>query len=172
MTMALALPGRRQAPPAAFCEELAELHGCCFAHGWTAGSFAALLAAAHTDVLSWRGHGSGKPMDGFVLVRAVAGEGEILTLCVRPACRRRGLGRKLLNASLAHMLVRGAGEVFLEVAEDNLAAIGLYRAAGFEKTGRRSAYYAGEGPPKDALVMRLANIVLINDHKIGGQESH
>ena len=169
---ALARHGDRQTPLAAFCDELAELHGRCFAHGWTADSLATLLAAEHTDVFSWRCPGPVGRLDGFVLMRAVAGEGEILTLCVRPACRGRGIGRRLLDAALAHMLARGAGEIFLEVAEDNRTAIGLYRAAGFETTGRRRNYYAGEGPPKDALVMRLANIVIMNDHTAGGQESH
>ncbi len=172
MTVEPVMRNGRQVSPAAFCDELAQLHGRCFAHGWTAGAFAALLAGEHTGVLSWRSRDSGRRLDGFVLMRAVAGEGEILTLCVHPACRRRGLGRRLLDAALAHMLARGAGEVFLEVAVDNGAAIGLYRAAGFQKTGRRRGYYAGERPPKDALVMRLANIVLNTGDETGGQESH
>jgi len=147
-----------------FYHELAALHGRCFATGWNAGAFAGLLESGFTDVLSWRSGGNAA-LAGFVLMRTVAGEGEILALCVDPAHRRGGAGRDLLNMALTHMLAHGAGEVFLEVAVDNRAALSLYRSAGFRTAGRRHNYYSGADQPKDALVMRLANIVMNKDLK-------
>ena len=50
----------------------------------------------------------------------------------------------------------GARTLFLEVGFDNPAARRLYQSLGFAEVGRRAAYYARvEGPPADAIVMRL-----------------
>lgn len=99
---------------------------------------------------------SGGVLTGFVLARTAAGEAEILTLAVHPKQRRQGLARQLMQAAMAQARRQGACEMFLEVAVDNAAAIGLYSALGFEKRGRRYGYYGGvENPATDALVMRL-----------------
>ena len=50
----------------------------------------------------------------------------------------------------------GAVRLFLEVAEDNVAARALYERAGFGQIGRRKAYYAApDGGRTDALVLAL-----------------
>jgi ribosomal-protein-alanine N-acetyltransferase len=49
-----------------------------------------------------------------------------------------------------------AKRIFLEVAEDNEAALALYRKLGFQEVGRRKRYYARrDGEPADALTMAL-----------------
>lgn len=95
---------------------------------------------------------------GVVLVRSVADEAEILTILVDAAMRRRGVADRLLSAGLAEAAGRGAAAVFLEVAADNTAALGLYRRNGFVEIGRRRGYYrrpagAASGAV-DALTMR------------------
>ena len=51
---------------------------------------------------------------------------------------------------------RGATRVFLEVAEDNLAARALYERTGFVEAGRRPGYYAAaDGGRRDALLLAL-----------------
>jgi ribosomal-protein-alanine N-acetyltransferase len=92
-----------------------------------------------------------EPGAGFVLARVAADEAEILTLAVAPAARRQGRGGLLLAAALAQAAARGAAAMFLEVAEQNVAARALYSAAGFTEAGRRRRYYPGGG---DALVLR------------------
>lgn len=72
------------------------------------------------------------------------GEAELLNMAVAYGSRRQGLGRALLGATLR-------GRVFLEVRVSNVAAQGLYRAAGFFVTGLRMKYYSS--PDEDALVM-------------------
>jgi ribosomal-protein-alanine N-acetyltransferase len=92
---------------------------------------------------------------GFILARAVAGEAEILTLAVAPQARRQGVGRTLVEAAAAEASRRGAHTLFLEVAEDNPAAIALYEATDFQAAGLRRAYYARpDARPADALVLR------------------
>lgn len=91
---------------------------------------------------------------GFVLARVHAGEGEVMTLCVGPAERRQGLARGLLDQTLAQASSRKAEAMFLEVAEDNVAALALYFARGFAEVGRRKGYYQRKDRRADALVLR------------------
>ena len=92
------------------------------------------------------------PAAGFVLARVAADEAEILTLAVAPAARRQGHGGALLAGAMAAAVARGAATMFLEVAEHNAAARGLYAAAGFTEAGRRRRYYPDGS---DALVLRI-----------------
>ena len=91
---------------------------------------------------------------GFVLARAVADEAEILTLAVRPEERRRGVGSALLSRLLDDLRASGVAALFLEVAEDNTAALGLYARFSFVETGRRRSYYERVNvTAADAIVM-------------------
>ncbi len=85
---------------------------------------------------------------GLVLARAVAREGEILTLGVAPQLRRAGVGRALLGRAMAAVPDM---PWFLEVAAANAAARALYASAGFAPCGLRRDYYSGGG---DAVVLR------------------
>ena len=113
-------------------------------------------AAAFADLLIQAGVFAVEAADGFILMRAVADEAEILTLAVRPAARRGGLGGRLVGEGVLAAAARGATRVFLEVAEDNLAARALYERTGFVEAGRRPGYYAAaDGGRRDALLLAL-----------------
>lgn len=87
---------------------------------------------------------------GFLASRQIApAEREILFIAVDPACRRRGIAKRLLHNELDGR----HGEWFLEVRESNLAAIRLYETLGFQTAGRREDYYLD--PPEPAIVMRF-----------------
>lgn len=125
---------------------LAALHAQAFAAPWSAGEF--------TDLLSQTGVVAIAESDGFVLLRIVLDEAEILNLAVLPTARRLGLGRRLVEEAAIAATKGGAARLFLEVAEDNAPARALYDRAGFSQIGRRKAYYAkGDGSRTDALVM-------------------
>ena len=131
---------------------LAEIHAQAFAGphetGWSAAAFAELLTSPGVFTV--------EACDGFILMRAVADEAEILTLAVRPSARRAGLGGRLVGEGVLQAAARGASRVFLEVAEDNAAARALYARAGFVEAGRRRGYYAAaEGARRDALLLAL-----------------
>jgi len=64
-------------------------------------------------------------------------EAELLNLAVYPEFRRQGVASRLLEA----LGEAARGEIFLEVAESNIAAIALYRRYGWEQTGIRKGYY-------------------------------
>ena len=133
----------RGADPAA---RLAALHATAFVAPWDAAAFAALLGQDGVFVL--------EDPDGFILLRTVADEAEILTLAVRPDARRRGLGARLVREGGVAAAARGARRLFLEVAEGNAAALALYARAGFVGAGRRPGYYARPGGDReDALIL-------------------
>lgn len=77
-------------------------------------------------------------------------EGHVVDLAVMPSSRRHGVGRRLLLSLVAELRIRGARAITLEVRAGNLAALSLYRGAGFAVEGRRPRYYPdGE----DALLL-------------------
>lgn len=127
---------------------LAAVHAEAFASPWDASAFEGLLGQAGVLAL--------EAPDGFILLRVVADEAEILTLAVRPTARRHGLGADLVSRGAAAMAARGATRLFLEVADDNTAAHALYTRAGFTEAGRRPGYYARlDGGRRDALILAL-----------------
>jgi ribosomal-protein-alanine N-acetyltransferase len=136
---------------------LAEIHARAFPRPWGEHEIEALLAEpAVFGLLARRANfmGSMSPI-GFILVRAVAGEAEVLTIAVDPARRGQGHGRKLLQAATDRLKRDRVDRLFLEVEEGNAPAVGLYAATGFREVGRRKGYYAKAGaPPAAALVMR------------------
>ncbi len=90
---------------------------------------------------------------GFNLCRAVLDDAELLLIATLPDCRGQGIGRALLAAAIAGASDRGALRLHLEVREDN-PALGFYERQGFERCGRRPAYYRGVGGEmRDALTL-------------------
>jgi ribosomal-protein-alanine N-acetyltransferase len=128
---------------------MAAIHELAFDHPWSSDSFEALLGERGAGALI-------AGQEGFILWRTVAGEAEVITLAVTPAVRRRGLARALLTEACRRAREDGAEAMFLEVSDQNTAAVALYDSAGFARTGLRRGYYASVSPAQDALVMRLA----------------
>ena len=128
---------------------LARLHALSFATPWS--------ETALCDLLSQSGvSGLGLDGAGFLVFRIVADEAEILTLATEPGQRRRGLGRRLVEAAALKARQSGADRIFLEVAEDNEAALALYARCGFLQVGHRRGYYRrATGTEVDARVLAL-----------------
>lgn len=131
---------------------LEALHGQCFDAGWSADDFARLLATPGTAALLAL---DGEEPAGLALTRVAADECELLTICTMPSMRGRGLARALLGASLTAACAGGAATCFLDVAEDNQAALALYYSFGFAQVGRRANYYRRAGSGVAALVLAL-----------------
>ena len=130
---------------------LAELHASAFDEPWPAEDILRFAEDRGGFALAIEEDGG---LAGFILCRLIAGEAEVLTLAVRPAARRRGIARALLEAALV-LAQPTAESMFLEVAADNPAAVALYESAGFETVGRRAGYYGRPSAGSvDALVMR------------------
>jgi ribosomal-protein-alanine N-acetyltransferase len=120
---------------------VAQIQGACHeAAQWPLGDYSqyqVLLALA-----------DGQPV-GFCVWRQITEtEAELLNLGVIPAARREGVGKALLQA----LEKNARGDIFLEVAEPNVAARGLYQGAGWTEEGTRKGYY--EGGTINAVVMK------------------
>lgn len=131
---------------------LAALHAKAFEDGevWNETAFTALLAGAGMDALVAR---LGEAPAGFVLMRTIADEAEMLTLAVLASARRSGIGRMLVEAGLDAARRRGAVRAFLEVSTGNAGALALYRSTGWDAAGHRTRYYRDGS---DALVLSRA----------------
>lgn len=105
--------------------------------------------------LAWIARAESPTPAGFVIARSIAGEAEIIGIGVDLAWRRMGIGGALLADAMARALALGANAIFLEVGEDNPAAVALYQRAGFVPVGRRPGYYRRKSKlPVAALIMR------------------
>ncbi len=121
------------------------IHAQCFAKGWSEEEFKSMLDVPGTFAVNADGK-------GFILCRTVLDETEILTLCVLPDYRRQGVASFLL----AEAFRRAVGtRFFLEVNENNRAALALYSKMGFEVVGKRKKYYNNKD---DAFIMRKDNV--------------
>lgn len=135
---------------------LEALHARCFTaawdQAWTAASFAEILAMPGAG--GWLISEGDQPA-GFVLVRNVVDEMEIILIASDPACRRQGFAGRLLDHALVNAKRTGVKTVFLEQAAPNLPAQQLYASRGFRQVGRRRGYYRGrEGALVDAVILR------------------
>ena len=146
---------RRVEPiPDGATEALAILHRACFPDDpWEAGALARILALS--GGFGWVVWEEEEPA-GFILVRDLGNECEVLSLGVTPQWRRRGLGQALLQQAIEEAMQRELPSIVLEVAVDNEPAGDLYAAAGFVAVGRRARYYRRPDGRVDALILRLA----------------
>jgi ribosomal-protein-alanine N-acetyltransferase len=119
------------------------------AYPWTRGNF--------TDVLT---HGyvcrvdeQGGEIRGYAVLMPVLEEAELLNIGVASGQQRKGLGRAMLTEMLDLAREKNMRRVFLEVRPSNVAAIALYRSAGFGEIAVRRGYYQNAGGSEDALVM-------------------
>jgi len=76
-----------------------------------------------------------------------------LGMMVAASHRRRGIGRKLLDAAVAWARVAGVEKLELHVFPWNEPAIRLYEDFGFEREGLRRRHYFRDGVAVDALLM-------------------
>ena len=144
---------RIEALPTGAAEPLAILHGACFPDDpWEAGALARLIAL--TGSFGWIAWSDKSPA-GFILVRDLGNECEILSVGVAPRWRRLGIAQDLLRAAIEETRRRARPSLVLEVATDNDAAGALYAGFGFVAVGRRARYYKRPDGRADALIMRL-----------------
>ena len=147
-------PGGLHIEPAetADAQRLAQLHAQGFYRGWPVADFVAFLADSATP--AYVACDARRRIAGFALIRLVADESELLTIAVDPKWRGKGVGRALLQAVFADLMLSPARKMFLEVDEQNLPAIALYKRLGFATMSARKGYYPRpDGTAATALVM-------------------
>ena len=126
--------------------DMAAIHAQSFDRSWDA-----LEMAAHTQKDMCFGIDVDGALAAFIIMSRAADQAEVLTIATAAQARRKGLGRALLMEAALELKSRDVTDLFLEVAEDNAAAIALYRTVGFDAIGRRPAYYRRENGRVAAL---------------------
>jgi len=88
---------------------------------------------------------------GFIVVRRLVSDLEILNIAVHPETRRKGIASELLR--YAFWWGQGAltDKAILEVRESNDAGLKFYAHHGFRISGRRHSYY--KQPEEDAILL-------------------
>jgi len=85
---------------------------------------------------------SGPSLSGAVMLLFEARACRVLSVAVRPAGRRKGLGSGLMRAAEGIAYARASTTMRLEVSTRNLAAIELYRRLGYKVDGLLPRYYS------------------------------
>ncbi|MEM6991618.1 MAG: GNAT family N-acetyltransferase [Myxococcota bacterium] len=80
-------------------------------------------------------------------IEAAPGVHGVISMWVAPETRGRGIGAQLIEAVVAWGRAERVTELRLEVADDNVSAIGLYERMGFSRTGATSTL----PPPRQHL---------------------
>ena len=93
-------------------------------------------------------------LNGYLLATMIDGEAEILSIGVTPDRQRQGGGKRLLQHFFDYGASQNMAKAVLEVAEDNVPALGLYRDFGFAEFGRRKDYYKQGNQKIDAIMMK------------------
>ena len=89
---------------------------------------------------------------GYLCLKRLLDEAEILDVAVSGRLRGQGVGRLLVEGALAACRARGVSLVSLEVRVGNVEAIALYLRLGFREGGRRKNYYENGD---DAILMDI-----------------
>lgn len=133
---------------------LAELEAETFAEPWGEGSLGRALADPFGVVVKLE-NARGE-LIAYALLRAAAGEAELMRVATLPAERGKGYGRAVVEVACRLAAERGAAECFLEVRHDNASALAVYEHTGFVRCGLRKDYY-GAGLDAVLMVRNLAD---------------
>ena len=93
-------------------------------------------------------------LGGYLLATIIDDEAEILSIGVSPDWQRQGVGKRLLQRFFDYGASWNMTKAVLEVAEDNVPALGLYSDFGFAEFGRRKDYYKQGNQKIDAIMMK------------------
>lgn len=149
------------------CAALAALHRTGPDRPWSSTAFRALCIEATSRLyLAEEQAETALPLPaairpealhGFLLMRALPPEADILTIVVAPALRGRGIGTALLLHAKTALQAEGVTDWWLEVAVDNTAAQALYHKAGFTPHSQRLGYYRRtDGRQVDAAIWKCS----------------
>ena len=147
---------------------LAKIHKQSFEVAWSEDELVETLRVKGTICFVANIHGKGKNgPKGFLIVRTLAGQSEVLTIAIDAEFRKQGIARALMEHAIRQLHGERIGQLFLEVSEGNTAALNLYQSLNFKQISKRKAYYNNQpvqgdeaGPykgdlPSNALVMQL-----------------
>ena len=122
-----------------FSDLLSQMHDISFdglpEQSWSKDDFRKMLEITGTNAYVVDLHE--QPI-GFILVREAVDEAEIITFCMLPKWCNNGYATLLLEWLIRKLQQRCFNRLFLEVRENNEAAIRVYKKCSFKVVGRRT----------------------------------
>ena len=118
-------------------------------HPWTRGNF---LDALKSDYVCQVYEAQDK-MLGYAVLMPAVDEMHLLNISIDTEYQRQGQGAALLDEMLNVARGLNMQRVILEVRPSSMAALGLYRKAGFSELAVRRGYYPAANGREDAMVM-------------------
>jgi ribosomal protein S18 acetylase RimI-like enzyme len=110
--------------------------------GWKYDAARVLQAIRDRDTLTPVACERGR-IAGFAIMEFGDERAHLVLLAVRPAHRRLGVGRRLVDWLVESARTAGIASLHLELRSGNEAARGFYRAMGFDETLVVPGYYRG-----------------------------
>jgi len=110
--------------------------------GWKYDAARVLKAVRNRETLAPVACDRGR-IAGFAVMEFGDERAHLVLLAVRPAQRRLGIGRRLLEWLVQSARTAGIASLHLELRAGNEAAQGFYRAMGFDETIVVPGYYRG-----------------------------
>ena len=128
--------------------EICRLENECFTDSWTEKMVKDMFANELDETFVAE---DGGRIIGYVNVRIIADEAELMRICVEKESRGHGTGRLLMERALAAAQAKNVRNTVLEVRESNKGARALYEQNGFSEIARREGYYSN--PDEAAIIM-------------------
>ncbi len=150
-------PARYRITPASAddLDEIARIERASFLVPWKREFFETELSEPYRYARVLAGEPGAVPrIGGYLFAVSLYEEFHINKIATDPRLRNAGLGRQLLEDSLARARTLGATAVTLEVRVSNLPAREFYKSYGFREAYRRRGYYQ-DGEDAFAMVLPL-----------------
>lgn len=128
--------------------EVLQIEQRAFSHPWGWADFEGVARDSRSVTVGLR---LDERLAGYAIGTVDRGTFHLLSLAVDGDCRRRGVGSRLLAASLERARRRGCRRCRLEVRRTNEAALQMYRKSGFTLEGVRRRFYTD--PVEDAWLL-------------------
>ena len=108
---------------------------------WTPARIRHFISTRDTSVIVMR---RGIRIAAFALMNFGEETAHLTLLAVRPAYRRQGLGRQLVDWLEQSAITAGIFRINLELRAGNAGALAFYDRLGFEQLGVEPGYYQGK----------------------------
>lgn len=133
---------------------LSEIDQACFPAGiaYTQQELASFICQPNSR--TWVAVGGGDIVGFLVAIRRSNRVAHIITIDVVESWRRRGVGRRLMDAAEDWAARLGLQSIHLETSEENTTAQQFYEARGYAKV-RKVDHYYGNGATAWVMVKKL-----------------
>lgn len=138
-----------------------EIERVAFSNPWSTDMVKKELTQDWSTVLLAEEYSAGLwRLRGFSIFWLVHDEQHVLNVATDPSQRRRGFGRRVMEATLEVGRQHRCRISTLEVRRGNTAAVEMYKALGFRPVGMRPNYYADDREDAVVMVYDFANVVV------------